>query len=291
MLMLTRVSRWSPRSSSSSSNPGGRSAVRVVARRRRTPLFRRRGFATSVLTDSFLDRPHREIVGDRALRQLLLKGAIGCREESPCMTHREPALVHQLLDRRWELEQPERVGDRRAALADLRGDRLVGKPEVLDQLLVRRRLLERVEVVAVKVFDQRVLERGGVVGLAHQRRDPVEPHAPGGTPPSLARDQLVAVLDRPDEHRLEHADLTDRVGQGAEGLLVEVAARLETVRPDRLDGQLLEPVPTSAVGVDLDTGGDECPEALTQSAASRHGSPLSPASGTPSHHETSDRTR
>ena len=290
MVMLTLVSRWSPRSSSSSSSPGGRSAVRVAARRR-TRLLRGRGSATSVLTDGVLDRPHRQVVGDRALRQLLLKGAIGCREESPGMTHREPALVHQLLDRRRELEQTERVGDRRAALADLRGDRLVGEPEVLDELLVRGSLLERVEVVAVEVLDQRVLERGGVVGLAHQCRDPVEPDAPRGAPPPLACDQLEAVLDRSDEHRLEHADLADRVRQSPEGLFVEVRARLEAVRPDHLDRQLLERVRASAVGVDLDAGGDECPEALTQSAASRHGSPLSPAPGTPSRHETSDRTR
>ena len=40
---------------------------------------------------------------------------------------------------------------------------VVGEPEVLDELLVGGRLLERVEVLAVEVLDQGLLERG-VVG-------------------------------------------------------------------------------------------------------------------------------
>ena len=44
-------------------------------------------------------------------------------------------------------------------LPDPLGDLLVGHAEVLDQLLVGGRLLERVEVLAVEVLDQRLLER------------------------------------------------------------------------------------------------------------------------------------
>ena len=46
-----------------------------------------------------------------------------------------------------------------AALADPGGHLVVGEVEVLDQLLVGGRLLERVEVLAVEVLDQRLLER------------------------------------------------------------------------------------------------------------------------------------
>ena len=41
---------------------------------------------------------------------------------------------------------------------------LVGEVEVLDELLVGGRLLERVEVLAVEVLDQRLLERAAIVG-------------------------------------------------------------------------------------------------------------------------------
>ena len=56
-----------------------------------------------------------------------------------------------------------------AALADPTGQILVGEAEVLDELLVGRRLLERVQVLAVQVLDQGLLERGGVLDRPHDR--------------------------------------------------------------------------------------------------------------------------
>ena len=41
-------------------------------------------------------------------------------------------------------------------------------------------------------------------------------------PAALAGDQLIAVVDRPDEDRLEHAALGDRGGQLGQRLLVEI---------------------------------------------------------------------
>ena len=58
--------------------------------------------------------------------------------------------------------------------------------EVLDQLLVGGGLLERVEVGAVHVLHQRLLERGDVVALAHERRHPADARA-GAPRASAAR--------------------------------------------------------------------------------------------------------
>ena len=121
-----------------------------------------------------------------------------------------------------------------------RRDLVVGEREVLDELLVGGRLLERVELLALEVLDDRLLEHRGVVGDPDDRGDRLEPDAPRRAPAALARDQLVAVAARPrDQHRLEHADLADRVGERGERLLVEVLARLLRVRPDRRDRDLL----------------------------------------------------
>ena len=57
----------------------------------------------------------------------------------------------------------------------------------------------------------------GIVGQAGTARRPPAP---------LAGDQLVAVVDAADQHRLEHADLADRGGELGERLLVEVDPRL-----------------------------------------------------------------
>ena len=143
------------------------------------------------------------------------------------------AVLQAALDRRRELEQPQRVGDRRAALADPGRDLVVREREVLDQLLVRGRFLERVQLLALDVLDDGVLEHRGVVGDAHDRRDGLQPDPPRRAPAALARDQLVAAaLGRAHENRLQDADLADRVGQRGQRLLVEVLARLLRVRPD-----------------------------------------------------------
>ena len=69
-----------------------------------------------------------------------------------------------MLDRGWQAEQAQGVGDRRAALADPVGDLLVGELEVVDQLLEGGRLLERGQILAVEVLDQRLLDDAEVVG-------------------------------------------------------------------------------------------------------------------------------
>ena len=53
---------------------------------------------------------------------------------------------------------------------------VVGESELLDQLLVGGRLLEGVEVLAVKVLDQRLLEADRVAGVGlDQDPDGLEP--------------------------------------------------------------------------------------------------------------------
>ena len=59
-----------------------------------------------------------------------------------------------------------------------------------------------------------------------------------GAEPALAGDELVAVADGPDEDRLEHAVLAERVGQGGDLGRVELAAGLERVGVDLVDGDV-----------------------------------------------------
>ena len=124
------------------------------------------------------------------------------------MPGREHAGGDPALHGRGELEQPQRVADLRPAAADPAGELLVGAAEVVEQLLVGGRLLERVELGAVQVLQQRVAQQGVVAGLPDDRRDGVEPGLLGGPPPALTHDQLVAVLTgRPDHDRLQQPDL------------------------------------------------------------------------------------
>ena len=106
---------------------------------------------------------------------------------------REHAGRDASLHGRGQLQQPEGVGDLRPRPTDPLGELVVGAAEVLEQLAVGRGLLERVELGAVEVLQQRVPEHVVVVGLPHDRGDRVEAGLLRRTPAALAHDQLVLV--------------------------------------------------------------------------------------------------
>ena len=88
----------------------------------------------------------------------------------------------------------------------------MGQAELVDELLVGRRLLQCVEIHPVEVLDERLLQAGHIVGHLDQDRNGLQAGAPGRSPTPLPRDELVAVLftlELTHEHRLEEADLPD----------------------------------------------------------------------------------
>jgi hypothetical protein len=241
-----------------------------------------------VRSDCVLHRAHRQTLVDDASRELFLERPIGRAEQRARVPALERVLLDHLLDRGRQLQESQGVGDRDPAAADTRRHLLVRETEVLDELLVRSGFFERVEVGAVDVLDQCVLERRRVVSGSDQGRDRLQAGATGGAPTALARDQLVAVVRGTHEHGLEHADLPNGVGQSAELLLAEVLARLVPVGPDGRNWKFLVATGTEAFGR---AGWDQGAEPLTQTAFSRHGTPLSPVPGTPWHPGRWNRTR
>ena len=85
---------------------------------------------------------------------------------------------------------------------------LVGRAEVVKQLLVRRGLFQRVQLLPVQVLDQGVPEQVVVLGLLDDGADLGQPGPLRGAPPALAHDELVpAGPGRADDHGLQQADL------------------------------------------------------------------------------------
>ncbi len=152
--------------------------------------------------------------------------------ERPPVPLREAAVGDRGLDIRVEVEQAQRVGDGRARLADALGDALLGEPELVDELAVGEGLVDRVEVGALDVLDERDLELVAIRELADERRDALEAREPGGAHAALAGDELVAVERLGDEDRLQHAVLADARGELLEAGVVDVAPRLVRVRRD-----------------------------------------------------------
>jgi len=132
------------------------------------------------------------------------------------MAHVEPPFHQHLLHRRGEVEQPQQVRGGAARAADRRRGLLVREGEFADQPLHALRLLERIEVLALDVLDQRHRQRRLVRHVAHGDRHLGQP---GHLPPreaALAGNDLVAVAaGRPDQDRLNDSLRLDRFGSSA----------------------------------------------------------------------------
>ncbi len=125
------------------------------------------------------------------------------------------------------------------ARPDAARDLLLAQPELVDQLAVRVGFLDRVQVGALDVLDDRQLELVPVGKLADDGRDPLQPSQSRGTHASLAGDEDVPLEGLRDDHRLEHAVLADARGEIRQLLLVDVAAGLIGVRCDPAERDLV----------------------------------------------------
>ena len=110
------------------------------------------------------------------------------------------------------------------------------KAELLDQAAKAACLFDRVEVGALQVFDQAEHQLLVVARVtADDGGDRLQAGQPCGSPSALARDQLIAIRERPDEQRLQHTMEPDRFGQLAKRLGVEAGSHLLARGPDLID--------------------------------------------------------
>ena len=138
--------------------------------------------------------------------------------------------------------------------ADLLGQLLVCRAEVVKQLLVSCGLLEGVQLLAVQVFQQRVSEHVIVVRLPDNGRDVLQTCPLGSAPAALTHHEFVASAAKAAHHyRLQQPYLGDGGGEFIESVVVEGAPWLSRVRRNRVDRDFLEIGPR-----DLAQGGVSC---------------------------------
>ncbi len=137
-----------------------------------------------------------------------------------------------------QLQQAQSVGDLRPRPAEALSELLLGDAEVFEQLLVRARLLQCVQLGAVKILEQSIPQHRVVGSVAHDRRNRLEAGNRGCSQPSLAHDQLVLRLAGgrcralAHDDRLQNAELTHRVHELGELIFSELGARLLRVGHD-----------------------------------------------------------
>ena len=139
------------------------------------------------------------------------------------------------------------------------------------ELLIGRRLLQDVEVLAMQVLDQGLLETLGLVGGLHQDRDGLETGPPGRPPPPLTGDELEVV------RRIADPICLTSTGWSTPSSLIDAASE-DMVSSSKLTRGwrglgLMLPMGTSRRADDRSPdhlGGDEGAQALAQSATTCH---------------------
>ena len=114
------------------------------------------------------------------------------------------------------------------------------KTELLDEPPETLGFLDRVEILPLKIFDQRGRHRIDVGQCADQHRHLVQAGLLGRPPAAFAGDDLILLgmlRMRPRQQRLQDAPCTDGVDQFSEAVGAEAGARLERPGLQAIDRQ------------------------------------------------------
>jgi hypothetical protein len=117
----------------------------------------------------------------------------------------DAAFLKKIKDGLLKFEKPDSIGDRGAVLAGTFGNLLLGKLELVDHPLKSSRLFHGVEILALKVLDQRHLKRHSLGHIADYDGDATQGGSLSGSPSSLTSDQLIAIGGPAHDEGLDNA--------------------------------------------------------------------------------------
>ena len=110
--------------------------------------------------------------------------------------------------------------------------------ELVGEAPVGERFFDRVQILALDVFDQRHLEQRLLLAgrhVAHDDRHAQEAGELCGAPAAFAGDDLKSIADLADHDRLDDAVGADRLRELLQARIVDVAARLKVVGLEAID--------------------------------------------------------
>src|SRR6185437_655198 len=153
-------------------------------------------------------------------------------EECASMAETQRRLFDHLLNRFRESENAKEVRDRRAIFRDRVGDLLLRELELVDEATVAARFVDRVQVGALEILDEGENEQGAIVEIANDRGDLGPAEVGRGAEAPLAGDELERVAASADGDGLQQAAHLERGLELGELCRIEIAPRLEWIRPD-----------------------------------------------------------
>src|SRR5690606_41283269 len=107
------------------------------------------------------------------------------------MTRGELAGAQEILHGIRQVEEPQCIGNVRAALADQAGEVFLRVAELLHEPAVALGFLQRIQVLTLYVLNQRQLKRLPIVQLTYDDRALVTPPPLGTAPASFGRSHRV----------------------------------------------------------------------------------------------------
>ena len=138
------------------------------------------------------------------------------------MRGRDATLDEKSLHGCWKVEQPQSVADRDAVAPEALAELLLCQIALVQQLLIRGSLFDRIQVLSMNVLDEGSLERSAIVRFYDHDRYLGQSGALCGTQTTLTHDQLVAIIPcGTHQQRLQHTQLSDGGSKLVDRPLVE----------------------------------------------------------------------
>ena len=139
----------------------------------------------------------------------------------------ENSALHHIGYRCTQIQQTERIGNRRAGLSDAGSGFLLGQGIVLHQFLIAAGFFHRIQVFALKIFHQCQLRDALVVRVKNADRNLRQSRQSGRTPATLSRNGLIiSRVQSAYNDRLDQAVPRNGCGEILQPLLVKVFSRL-----------------------------------------------------------------
>jgi hypothetical protein len=171
--------------------------------------------------------------------------AVSYRKKRATVTCAQTPVLKQIQDRFLKFEKPKRVSDGGAVLTGAFCNLFLSKVKLIGETLECMRLLDRVEVLALKVFNQGHLESHGVGHVPNHNRNAGETSFLSSTPATFAGNELVAGSNSADDEWLDDSAGLNRPRKFVERFFAEAGSRLIRARVDQVDVDLKETITRS----------------------------------------------
>lgn len=151
------------------------------------------------------------------------------------MAGREASFFQKVLYRLLKFEQANGIGDRGAVLSAALRDLFLREAEFIGQALEGPRLLNRVQILALKIFHERHFQRHFVANVANDGGNTRKCGSLRRSPSAFACNQLEASADPANNDRLNDTARPDGASELFKCLFAEMGTRLIGAWIDQVD--------------------------------------------------------